>query len=101
MNDQTRTAQSDRDPADPQACGQAVSKWLDAYSSENEGETSPDEADIALEAALLAQGVLNPADSANGMYFQRNSGGEHRVVHIQLGDGDWLEVTPQGTVTLL
>lgn len=84
---------TNRGPIDPKACGEAVAAWLD-----HTGNT--DEADIALEAALLTQGVLNPADIAEGMYFQRDSR-EHRVVHIQLGDGDWLEITPQGVVTLL
>lgn len=45
---------ADRDPIDPRALAAAVTAWLTDDS---------DEADIALEAALLAQGVMNPSET--------------------------------------
>ena len=77
---------TDRDPIDSQALGQAVTVWLNAHG---------DEADIALEAVLVAQGVLTPGES---VYLERGSR-EHGVVHAFIEDCTLcLEVDTEGVV---
>ena len=51
----------DRDAANPEALVEPIRAWLACET---------DEQDIALEAALLDQGVLCPQDVAMGAYFE-------------------------------
>lgn len=51
----------DRDPADPSAVADELAAWIEAQSSDDEAERG--EADLALDAVLLEQGVTCPTDT--------------------------------------
>lgn len=71
--------------------GAAVKAWLDSgHLSDNE----QDEADIALEAALIANGAVKPEETIEGMYAAWSAG----AVHIVL-DFDAMEVDMAGNIS--
>lgn len=79
---QTTTSNTECDPVDPAVLAAAVRVWL---------ATDPEdhEADVALECALLEQGVLSLLDVVAGVSFEAD---EDLVLRIGLADGTWLDV---------
>lgn len=86
---------TNRDPVDAMVVAIAVESWLTAMGSGDQATCC--EGDIALEAVLRFQGVLNPADVE--IYFEGESE-EHDVLHMKVGD-TWFEVNRDGDVAAL
>lgn len=82
---------TDRDPADAAAVGKAVLEWMAAAS---------DEADIALEKVLLAQGVINADEAITDInYDDRATQATGPMLFIQLEDIGF-SVSGAGVVTI-
>ena len=78
------TETHDRHPENPVLLAEAVRGWRQAQETTSPGLR--DEADIAFEARLLEQGVINPADVIDDI---RKS---NRGVYVLLADGTNLHI---------
>jgi hypothetical protein len=75
----------DRDPADPEAVADELATWIEAQSSDD--ETERDEADLALDAVLLEQGVICPTDTIDWITW------EDDFVTIGLAGGEEIRIS--------
>jgi hypothetical protein len=93
---------TDRDPSNPEAVGRAVAVWAATMGPEI-SHFRADEADAALVAVLLDQGVLSPAD-IDCLSIERESAW-HGLVHIFLEDSDGslscLQIEQDGAVSTI
>lgn len=82
---------TDRDPIDPSTLGRAVSTWLTS-------EDGDEDADQALIAVMLAQGVLTPEEASEALIIE--SEGPEAITKIH--DGVTLVIVDEnGSVTTM
>lgn len=74
----------DRDPADPSVVADELAAWIEAQSSDDEIER--DEADLALDAALLEQGVICPTDTIDWITW----GDDFVTIGLASGEEIWI-----------
>ena len=83
----TQDTNTDRDAINPQALAEAITVWRCDRS---------DEADIALEAALLEQGIITPDEAVEQIEAVRNGSSEIIGLFIRLDNGDMLVIDREG-----
>ena len=92
------TTTTNRDAVNPLILAQAAQAWLSVYDAAST-QAARDEADIAFDAVLLAQGVTNPSES----WHIEPLCAEHGVIHVFNEDcTECLEVDPtNGAVVVI
>lgn len=96
---------TDRDPINAEILGAAVTQWLDQQNwlettDEQEiWDNASHEFDVALEAVLLAQGVISPADAIESFESCITGIGD-RIIIACLEDGAELSLYQDGHVNM-
>lgn len=85
----TQTTNTDRDAINPQALAEAITVWRCDRS---------DEADIALEAALLEQGIITPDEVIEQIEAVRNGSSEIIGLFIRLESDEMFTIDRDGQV---
>jgi hypothetical protein len=83
------TQTTDRDAINPQALAEAITTWRCDRS---------DEADIALEAALLEQGIITPDEAIEQIEAVRNGSSEIIGLFIRLDSDEMFTIDRDGQV---
>lgn len=85
----TQTTNTDRDAINPEALAEAITTWCCDRS---------DEADIALEAVFLEQGVITPDEAIEQIEAVRNGSSEIIGLFIRLDTDEMFTVDRDGQV---
>jgi hypothetical protein len=85
----TQTTNTDRDAINPQALAEAITVWRCDRS---------DEADIALEAALLEQGIITPDEAIEQIEAVRNGSSEIIGLFIRLESDEMFTIDRDGQI---
>jgi len=85
----TQDTNTDRDAINPQALAEAITTWRCDRS---------DEADIALEAALLEQGIITPDEAIEQIEAVRNGSSEIIGLFIRLDSNEMFTIDRDGQI---